>query len=100
MSRPVTPIGLTARSARLWRQTCDDYEFTAAELVLLEEALRSLDRADEARRLVDKHGMVVPTEAGGTKMHPAAVIERDCRAAVATMFKQLKLHEAPKQAVW
>lgn len=78
---PGPPRGLSARARRLWRDVLEAYVLDDGhELALLEEALRSLDRADQARALVDEEGLLVLDRFGKASAHPGVAIERDARA--------------------
>jgi len=51
------PEGLSERSCALWASVVPSRAVSAARLAMVEEALRFLDRADEARRLLDAAGL-------------------------------------------
>src|SRR5437867_1578352 len=51
------PEGLSERSRRCWEAETRRRTKSAGRLLLLEQALRRLDRADELRALVDKDGL-------------------------------------------
>ena len=61
----------------------------AAGLAVLSEAMRSWERAEEARRHLDRQGCVVKDRWNQVKPHPAAAIERDSRSAFLQAIKQL-----------
>lgn len=88
------PAGLSPRSAALWRATHSDFDLSAAEIELLTEALRALDRADQARQVVDRDGPVVPDRYGSPKAHPAVDIEARARAFYAAAVRQLGVRES------
>lgn len=83
---PKAPRGLSAPSRALWEAIVADYVLMPHHLSLLEQAMRSLDRAEAARRLVDAEGLLV---AG--KLHPLTRVERDSRDQFARIVKQLGL---------
>ena len=78
------------RPSGLWTRLQGEYRvLDAAGLAVLEQALRAFDRAEEARRLLDREGCVVKDRWGQVKLHPAASVERDARAAFLSALKQL-----------
>lgn len=87
-----TPSGLSERAAALWRDVHDEFELAPAEVELLTEACRALDRADEAAAVVDRDGLVVSDRFGSPKAHPAIDVERSARAFFAAAVKQLQIH--------
>ena len=89
-SRPRRPSGLSKAAGVLWERLQREYRvLDAAGLAVLEQALRAFDRAEEARRLLDREGCVVKDRWGQVKLHPAASVERDARAAFLSALKQL-----------
>lgn len=88
---PATPRGLKPRSKRLFRAVVRDYALDAAGLATLEEACRALDRVAEAAAIVAEEGMVVYDRFNQAKVHPAAILERDHRAAFSRLIVTLGL---------
>jgi P27 family predicted phage terminase small subunit len=88
---PRAPEGLKSRSQRLWGAVNKDFELAPHELALLEEACRALDRADQARELVDEKGPVVSDRFGQLRAHPALAIERDMRGLFVRCLRELGL---------
>ena len=78
----------------MWRSATDRYELSPAELELLTEACRMLDRADEARALVDDQGLHVVDRFGGVKLNPVADFEARCRRDFASSLRALGIREA------
>ena len=76
----------------LWQSIARDYEIDCpAALGILTAAMESFDRATEARKLLDVEGAVVKDRWGQSKVHPAAAVERDSRAAYLSALKALNL---------
>jgi len=85
---PEAPAGLSWRSCRLWAHYAGEQE--AGRLALLEEALRALDRAEQAREIVERDGLVL----SGGKMphaHPAVRVEHQARAEFVRIWSHLGL---------
>lgn len=86
---PPPPDGLTLRSRRLWAGILKDFELSPAELMTLEQALRVLDRADEAAALVAAEGMATTDRYGGRRAHPLLDVEIRCRRQHVDMVRML-----------
>src|SRR3954452_14340391 len=73
------PAGLSPSSRRHWRDVCDAYEMSSADLRVLEVGCRAHDRAEECRAVVDREGPVVVDRFNQQKPHPLLVEERQWR---------------------
>lgn len=80
--------GLRKAGRALWRAVLADYALSAAELRVLDHACQAADRAAEAKAEVDRDGVTVEGRYG-PRIHPAAAVERDARAAVLRALKDL-----------
>lgn len=58
---PAAPDGLSDRSVAVWAQIIGDGMVSPGRRVLLEQALRALDRADAAAAVVAAEGLVATT---------------------------------------
>ena len=66
---------------------------------MLQVALESLDRADEARQAITAEGLTKKTEStGAVHVHPLLKVERDCRNQFAQIWGRLKLDQSA--GVW
>lgn len=92
MSRkPPAPQHLRPETKAWWRSVVRDYFLEPHHLLLLQAACEALDRAAEARAILDKEGLTVPTANGGQKQHPAAQIEFNSRLSFARLLRELDL---------
>jgi hypothetical protein len=74
----------------LWQSIQREYRVQdAAGLAVLEQALRSWERAEAARRQLDREGITFKDRWGQRRPHPALPVERDSRAAFMSGIKQL-----------
>jgi len=73
----------------------DDYELQGHHVRLLTLAAEAFDRCDQAREIIAKDGLTIPTGDGGLKAHPAVAIERDARLAFARLIRELDLDTEP-----
>ena len=91
MTDPTPPAGLADAGAAFWAAVCADYELAPHELVLLEQAARTVDllhrleAAAQAGPLVDDAG----------RIHPAIVEARQCRGLLARLVASLRIPELP-----
>ena len=83
------PGHLSAAMKRWWKSVIEDWEFGAAEYVLLRHACEAYDLAEQARKTLRAEGLTVTDTKGQRKAHPAVAIARDARAAFARLVKQL-----------
>lgn len=90
------PPGLSKAASEWWKKLQAEYEIIDhAGLLLLEQALRSFDRAEEARALIDKEGAVIRDRFNQPRQHPACQVERDSRAAVVKTLAALGIDGGP-----
>ena len=71
----------------------------AGGLSLLQVAAESWQRAEEARVLVTKAGVIVVDRFGQPQPHPAVKIERESREQLLRALKALQLDVEPLQAI-
>ena len=75
------PPYLGPPATRLWQKLVLERARSQERLALLEIALSALDRADQAREIVAREGLVVTSERSGlSRLHPAIRIETAARA--------------------
>lgn len=81
-----------AAPTRAWVQVVvAEYDLDRHHHRLLILAAQAYDRAEEARVILARDGLVTCTEAGGLKAHPCVGIERDARIAFARLLRELDL---------
>lgn len=87
---PKPPAGTKAAGKRLWSSITDDYDLDEHELVLLREAVRTVDLLADLDVIVKREG---PTVDGpqGVRAHPAAVEARQQRIVLARVLAALRL---------
>jgi P27 family predicted phage terminase small subunit len=86
------PKHLSSAAKRMWRDiravhVVDD----ADKIALLQAACEAFDRANEARAIISRDGLIVRDRFGQEKAHPACAVERDARAAMIAALRALKL---------
>ncbi len=91
-SYPPAPGHLSERSRALWDEIGPREVRSEEQRVLFQAALESLDRAEEARKVVSEEGLTFKTEGTGTvHVHPLLKIEREARAQFARIWDLLNL---------
>jgi phage terminase small subunit len=89
---PPPPEHLSDFSKGLWKKVMTHW-FSEGRLIMLEQALISLDRANQAREVIDRDGLVaVTTRTGVSHLHPAAKLERESRQLFMKVWKAIGLH--------
>ena len=84
------PPHLSPEAKSIWAKLCEEFTLTdAGALELLRAGLESFDRAQAARILIEKHGLVIMDRFGVVKANPLLSCERDSRAAYVHALKVL-----------
>ncbi len=87
---PKAPAGTAAAGRRLWCSVVEVYDLEEHELVLLREAVRTVDLLDVLDAAVRADGALVDSPQG-LRAHPGAVEARQQRIAVARLLAALRL---------
>ncbi|TMC11705.1 MAG: P27 family phage terminase small subunit [Chloroflexi bacterium] len=96
MSIPKPPADFSASSKTLWRQVLEIYELSDAELVILAELGRALDRARQARAEIDRAGLTIEGRFG-PRANPACAIENQAVIRASRLMRQLGLRDLDDQ---
>jgi hypothetical protein len=86
----------------LWRRLVDDYGLDAEPhaLRVLTLACEALDRCEEARQALARHGTTYLDRFGSPRARPEVAIERDSRIAAMRAFRELSLDaDAPEPRI-
>jgi P27 family predicted phage terminase small subunit len=95
------PNHLSAEAKKIWRRLVEEYAISdSGGLEILRQGLEAFDRAQAARILIEKHGLVIRDRFGAVKPNPLISCERDARSAYLSALKQLCLdvvtpHDGP-----
>jgi phage terminase small subunit len=74
-----------------WRSIVDVYELEQHQLQILLVAAEALDRREEAREALRKHGMVYTDDRGMIRQRPEIAIEREMSNSFLRALRALKL---------
>lgn len=86
------PKHLSAEGRALWKHLQSEYVIDdSAGMTLLRIVCESFDRAQAARRQIDKEGATVADRFGQLRAHPACAIERDAKASQVSALRALRL---------
>lgn len=86
---------------RAWRDAlAADYAITdPAGVALLDQAAEAAHRAEQARELLAKEGLVLRDRWNQPKPHPATIIARDAEASFRSALRELRLDLEPARPV-
>jgi P27 family predicted phage terminase small subunit len=93
-TRPLAPKHLSPTTRAWWREVCETFSLEGHHLKLLTLACEALDRALEARAIIDRDGAFYKNRFGEPRAHPAVGVERDARLAFARLLRELALDVA------
>lgn len=88
---PPAPAALGNRGRKAWRLITSTYELRTDEMIVLEEACRTLDDAERLRLALLGAALLVPGSAGQLRAHPLLTELRQSRALLAAHWRQLGL---------
>ena len=93
------PKYLMPSTTAWYESVCAEFELQDHHLHLLRLAAEALDRAEQARVIIEREGIIIMDRFEQPRTHPAVAIERDSRIAYARLLRELDLDtEAPRQA--
>ena len=92
---PPPPTHLSALSKGWWREIVANFELEGHHLRVLQAAAEAFDRMAEARKLVKRHGVLIPDRYGVLKVNPACGVERDSRTSLLRAIRELDLDVEP-----
>lgn len=88
-----------SKQAQLWvKSVLSDYELEDSAYNLLVLAAETLDRANEARAIIDKEGLTCSNRYGEIRTRPEVTIERDCKDLYRRLLRELNLSETPEDS--
>lgn len=92
---PKPPRGLSKQAVSYWSMVVNEYALEDSALMMLESALRSLDRAEECARQIMRDGLTPLDRFGMPREHPLLQCERACRGAYVQTLNKLGLDFEP-----
>ncbi len=86
------PAHLSDRSKALWHEVVPRTAASPERLAVIQVALETLDRADQAREQLDREGLTFATETtGAVHVHPLVKVERDARSSFVRVWTSIGL---------
>jgi phage terminase small subunit len=96
---PATPKGLQGKALAFWEKVLRDFDLEPFHHDTLEQACWSLQRAEEARALVNTHGQFYTNaKTGALLRHPAVATEEKNRQLFMRAVRELGLDIAADAA--
>jgi phage terminase small subunit len=90
---PSPPEHLSGRSKELWCEYIGHEIKSPGRITLFQTGLEALDRAEQARLLVEKEGLTTVTgRSGVSHAHPALAIEKEAKSQFVRIWKILGLY--------
>jgi hypothetical protein len=80
---------------RWFRSVCEGYVLEEHHIKMLVHAAECWDRATEARRALEKHGLTFVDRFGCPRSRPEAAIERDQKIIFSRLVRELDLDQVP-----
>ena len=93
MRSPKAPMGTGPSGRKLWSELHSRFEFDEETEALIREAVRVVDRLDALQVVVQRDGVMSPTDPG--KVHPALAEARQQEIVLTRLIASLRL---PDQA--
>ena len=94
MAKPKTPRApahIGKRGKEFWKSVLTDFDLEPHHLDLLQAACEQLDRAESARKEVEKHGVTVLDRFEQHKANPAVELERQAHCTFLRLVRELGL---------
>jgi P27 family predicted phage terminase small subunit len=96
MKKNEPPGHLSKEARKLWRELAEEWRIDdRAGTAILDKIGEAYDRANGARRQIDKEGLTITDRFGVEKSHPLLACERDARAQFLAGLKMLNLDLEP-----
>jgi P27 family predicted phage terminase small subunit len=95
---PKAPKALGKAGRRYWKTVCSTFEIEPHHFELLEKACVQLDRAEQAREVVEREGVTAQDRFGQAKTHPAVEVERQAHLAFRLLCRELGMDVQPVES--
>lgn len=93
--RPEPPDHLSEEVKIWWRETLAEFVLEKHHLKVFQGCGEAWDRAQAARRTVEREGITFEDRFGQPKVHPAVAVERKARDQFRLLLRELGLDVAP-----
>jgi P27 family predicted phage terminase small subunit len=93
------PAHLQPDTRAWWADVVARWQLEDHHVRLLTLMAEAWDRSNEAREQIQRDGLMVPTKAGGPRLHPCVKVKEQAEIAYARLLRELDLDlEAPPAA--
>lgn len=94
------PKHLTLEARRIWTQLNTELELPTDALLTLRVALENFDRSQQARKILNREGLIVTNKKTGvSRKHPAAEIEKNATSQFLAAMRLLGFDSVAKGPV-
>ena len=98
-SKPSAPAHLQPTTQEWWLSIVSRWDLEPHHVRLLTLLCEAWDRSNAAREQIQRDGLMVPTKAGGPRLHPCVKVKEQAEIAFARLLRELDLDlEAPPAA--
>ena len=87
---PAAPKSLRTKGKAFWKTVVDQFQLEDYQLVTLRLAAECLDRIEDARLAIQKHGLVIEGRLG-VKANPACEVEKNNKTIYARLVREIGL---------
>lgn len=89
------PSHLSKSAITWWNEVVSRWVLEPHHIKVLQAACEAWDRMQQARRIIDKHGILIQNRYGNLTANPAVAIEKDSRTAFLRAVRELDLDIDP-----
>lgn len=89
------PTHLKKEGKALYRTICKEWVLDPSGKILLETACSAYDRLVQARKIVDRLGIVIDSPSGMKRVNPALKVEKEARSGFLQAWRMLNLDVDP-----
>jgi P27 family predicted phage terminase small subunit len=90
-STPVAPAYLQPATRAWWEAVTGRWELEEHHVRVLTLAAEAWDRGQQAREQIQRDGVMMPTKAGGPRLHPCVKVKEQAEIAFARLLRELDL---------
>jgi P27 family predicted phage terminase small subunit len=81
----------TKEGRKIWKDVTNNWELDESMIILLTVALEAFERLQQAKRILDKTGLIIKTPSGQVKKNPCVEVEKVSRQNFLMAWRMLNL---------